>query len=238
MRNTCRLLLAMYGATLSQAQAAPLPFFKQYPHIDMKRWYISDGWSNGDYMACEWRADAITVQNHALLFTLSDQGGNIRPYGCGEMHTRSASGYGSYEARLRAASGFGLNTAFFTFTGPAIGGTAHDEIDFEFLGKDSRTVQLNYFVNGKAYGGNTIKLDFDASKEFHDYRFDWRADKITWYIDGKPVYETPKGAVIPSHPGYIYMSLWAGSEIEDSWLGAFSYRAPVTAEFASVKYTP
>ena len=55
----------------------------------------------------------------------------------------------------------------------------HDEIDIEFLGKDTTKVQFNFFVDGK--GGNEYMYDlgFDASEEFHTYGFRWEVDAIT-----------------------------------------------------------
>jgi endo-1,3-1,4-beta-glycanase ExoK len=220
------------------ASAADIPFFLPYPKIDTGRWQISNGWSNGSYMSCEWRADAVTVHDDNLLLTLSDRGDKLRPYACPEIHTKSTSGYGTYSARIRTAAGSGLNTTFFTYVGPGVGAAIHDEIDFEFLGKDTHSVQLNYYVDGKPQDGTIIQLDFDASAAFHDYSFTWETSKIRWYVDGKLVHETKENSPLPSHPGRIYLSLWSGSKEEDDWLGKFTYTAPISAEFSSVKYTP
>jgi beta-glucanase (GH16 family) len=43
---------------------------------------------------------------------------------------------------------------------------------------------------------------------------------------------------MPENASHIYLSLWSGSAIEDSWMGHFVYKNPVTAEVAWVKYTP
>ncbi len=236
MRSVVICLLALLAA--SPAAAAQLQFFNPYPKIDTNRWMLSDGWANGDYQACEWRADAISVHENNIRLTLSDRGGKLRPIGCGEMRYNLRTGYGTYEVRMRAASGSGLNSAFFTYIGPPVGVPSHDEIDFEFLGKDPRTVELNYYVNGKPQDGTKIPLGFDASEEFHTYTFLWEPLKIRWYIDGKLVHETKDGVPIPSNPGRIYVSLWAGASSKDDWLGHFTYTAPVSAEVAWVKYTP
>lgn len=220
------------------AQAGEIPFFSSYPSLDLKRWYVSSGWSNGDHQSCEWRDSAISAADHHLVLTLSSKGGRIRPLGCPEIHTQSLTGYGRYEARMRSAAGFGLNTAFFTYVGPPTGNPAHDEIDFEFLGKNPRQVEVTHWTNGQRNQPYDVNLGFDASKAFHNYAFEWRKESIRWYVDGRLVHETPKNAAIPSHPGLLYLSLWSGSSIEDSWMGHFTYTAPVTAEVVWVKYTP
>ena len=238
MKYLAMMLLAM-ACGAGAAQAGTLQFFSDHNKIDTNRWFISHGWSNGDIQSCEWRADAVTGSNTNIRLTLSDHGGKVRPIGCGELQTKAKNfGYGMYEARMRSAAGSGLNTAFFTYIGPPNGVPNHDEIDFEFLGKNPKTVQLNYYVDGKPIDPAIIPLGFDASAEFHTYSFVWEPEKIRWYIDGKLVHETKSGGPLPSHPGGIYLSLWSGSKIVDEWLGPFQYTKPVSAEYAWVKYTP
>lgn len=234
------LVFAVMAASVCAvtADAGEIPLFAPFPQIDRQHWYISDGWANGSYQSCEWRADAISATGSNLLLTLSDKGGSIRPIGCAEMRTTSKTGYGFYEARMRSAAGSGLNTAFFTYIGPPNGVAEHDEIDFEFLGKDPHTVQLNYYTNGKPQDGSVINLGFDASQELHNYSFVWTPGKIVWYVDGKLVHMSLAGANIPRNPGYTYLSLWSGAKSKDDWLGTFNYKAPVTAEVSWVKYSP
>ena len=206
--------------------------------IDKNRWYIPHGWTNGEHQSCEWRESALSARDGKLLFTLSSKGGKLRPIGCPAIQYKERTGYGRYEARMRTAAGSGLNTAFFTYIGPPLGVAAHDEIDFEFLGKEPEVVEITHWANGQKNPGIKIPLGYDASKEFHNYTFDWRPDSISWYVDDKLVYKTPKGSKIPNNPGYIYFSLWSGSKIEDAWMGPFVYQKPVTAEVMWVKFTP
>jgi endo-1,3-1,4-beta-glycanase ExoK len=204
-----------------------------------KRWQISSGWSNGPHQACEWRAEAIMAAQHNLRMTISDrENSTLRPTGCAEIHTGDLLGFGLFEARMRTAAGPGLNTAFFTYIGPPTGNPEHDEIDFEFLGKDPHTVQINHFTKAKPYDTKVIQLGFDASQGFHDYAIDWQPDKISWYVDKKLVAETPPGSPIGPNPGRLYLSLWAGAEGEDSWLGHFTYTQPVTADVEWAAFTP
>ena len=218
--------------------AVELPFFKPYPTIDASRWYRSDGWSNGEHQSCEWRKDALSADSGNLKMTLSDKGGAVRPIGCAEIHTVATSGYGRYEARMKTAAGSGLNTAFFTYIGPPTGSPQHDEIDFEFLGKDSHTVQLNYLTSGVGHHEKIIQLGFDAAADFHDYAIEWKPGRIRWYVDGKLVYETGPGADLPVNPGRIYFSLWSGSSKVDDWLGHFTYTKPVSAEVSRARFIP
>src|SRR4051812_15697107 len=104
-------LLASLGLYTGDVSAADLPFYSTYPKIDMSRWYISNGWTNGGITACEWRATSVVpLPNRNLALILNDKGGSVRKYGCAEIHTNALSGYGSYEATIRTAAGSGLNT--------------------------------------------------------------------------------------------------------------------------------
>jgi endo-1,3-1,4-beta-glycanase ExoK len=232
------LACATLIACAASAVADDNGFHEPFQLLDHQRWYLSDGWANGPHQSCEWRADAVAVTGGNLRLTLSDRGGKVRPIGCPEMHTNARLGHGLYEARMRTAAGLGLNTAFFTFVGPSMGVPEDDEIDFEFLGKDPHSVQLNYFTNGQGHHEFMAPLGFDASQRFHDYAIEWTPDKIRWYADGKVIYQTPDGAKIPRNPGYLFLSLWSGSNVEDRWLGPFHYTSPMTADVAWVAYTP
>jgi endo-1,3-1,4-beta-glycanase ExoK len=231
--------LALIGTLLPHtADAATIPFFSAYPTINENQWHLSNGWANGEHQSCEWRREDVYGEDNNLQMRLSDNGGSVRPYGCAEIQSATTNSYGLYEAQMRTAAGNGLNTAFFTFTGGPLGGAEHDEIDFEFLGKDPHTVQLNYHTS---FGGKhevIVQLGFDASKEFHTYAFSWQPDKIQWFVDGKKVSETPAGAHIPKNPGLIIFSLWSGSKMLDQWLAPFVYNGPVTADVSWVKFTP
>lgn len=234
-----KLVIACALASLATAaHATPVPFFLPYPKIDTGKWYISHGWNNGPIQSCEWRKEAISADDNKLKLTLSNQGGKVSPTSCAEMQTMRNYTYGSYAARIKAAKGSGLNTAFFTYIGPAQKSPVHEEIDFEFLGKDTRMVQLNYYIDGKPQGATFVKLDYDASEEFHDYTFVWEPKKIRWYIDKKLVRETADGAAIPSRPSKIFVTLWSGSKQVNDWLGPFEYKKDAAAEFEWVKYTP
>jgi len=233
------LALAFLSICPFPAKAEEIPFFATYPNIDLSRWYISSGWANGEHQSCEWRAGNVSAQDKALRLTLSDKGALKRKWSCGEIQTKALYSYGRYEARMKTAAGSGLNTAFFTYIGPPQGVPEHDEIDFEFLGKDSKTVQLNYYRKGQGGHEHIVDLGFDASEDFHDYAFDWLPEKIIWYIDGKQVHETQTGATdIPVNPSKIYLSLWSNAPSINKWMGPFTYNGPYTADYEWVKFTP
>lgn len=94
-------------------------------------------------------------------------------FDCGEYCSTNNYGYGLYEVSMKPAKNTGIVSSFFTYTGPAHG-TQWDEIDIEFLGKDTTKAQFNYFTNGVGGHEKVINLGFDASQGFHTYAFDWQ----------------------------------------------------------------
>ena len=67
-------------------------------------------------------------------------------------------------------------------------------------------------------------LGFDASQGFHTYGFDWQADHITWYVDGKAVHTVTEN--LPSTPGKIMMNVWPGIGVDD-WLDPYDGKTPL-----------
>lgn len=239
MHNTlkCTLIALLIALMPVSALAYKIPLFLPYPKLDSGRWYTANGWKNSDIQACEWRKEAISAEDNALKITLSDKGAKVSDYSCGEIQTRKTHRYGLYIVRMKAAKGDGLNSSFFTYIGP-VHKQPHEEIDFEFLGKDTTGVQLNYYINGKPQGETWIPLGFDASEAYHNYSFMWEPDKITWYVDDKKVHQTKPGAKIPSVPMKMYLTLWSGSSLVNDWLGPFKYEEDAAAYFSDVSFTP
>lgn len=232
------VLAASTAAMPAQAQQATgKSFVEKFQRLDKGRWYISDGWSNGDHQNCTWSAKQVSVSDGTLRLGFDKQKYKDRDYSCGEVQTNARFGYGTFEVRMKAAAGSGLNTGFFTYIGP-VHKQPHDEIDFEILGKDPSKVQVNQYVNAKSVGSAKMaNVPGGADKGFHDYAFVWEKDRIAWYVDGKLVDEATDPAKLPSHASKIYLSIW-GTDTLKSWMGAFAEPdGPVAAEIKRVAYT-
>lgn len=195
-------------------------FVDDFTSLDSSRWYISDGWANGDHQNCTWSKGATGISDDMLVLQFKQQTTADRDYVCGEVQTYARYGYGVYEARIKTGSGSGLNAAFFTYIGP-VHKKPHDEVDFEFLLKDPTKVQLNYYVSGKGNNEALIPLEDTSDSGFNDYAFVWEPGQLHWYINGNLVHQTSDTDVLPSSLQKIYFSLW-GSDTFVDWMGPFS----------------
>ncbi len=233
--------LAVFGGAVAlTGTAAGQAFHDPLTGYDKTLWRKSHNWANGwEKNDTGWLAKNVVFSGGKMRISLTDEGASGRSYASGEYQSRRFYGYGRFEARIKAAKAPGAVTGFFTYTGPTFDGAPHDEIDFEFLGRSPRQVQINYFTDGVGGHDTMIDLGFDASEDFHSYAFEWRPDSIRWFVDGRLVHEERgERGPLPSAPGKIYLHLWAGKDLED-WLGRFTYPGhPLVAEVDCVAFRP
>lgn len=214
------------------APETPSPtVFADFSKTNSAFFFASDGWSNGNEFGCAWVGSQAVLGDGKLTLTLDRRADGS--YISGEFRTHRFYGYGLYEVSMKPIKNDGVVSSFFTYTGPHENGNPWDEIDIEFLGKDTTKIQFNYFTNGVGNHVYLYDLGFDASKEFHTYGFRWTEDAITWYVDGKAVYTAT--ADIPTTPGRIMMNVWNGVNV-DGWLNPYDGTVPLTAEYQWVKY--
>ena len=185
----------------------------------------ADGWSNGGMFNCTWRAANVWFDGYLNLKI--DRDYTTGGYSGGEYRTNDTFGYGMYDVSMKPIKNDGVVSSFFTYTGPS-DGTVWDEIDIEFLGKDTTKVQFNYYTNGVGNHEYVYDLGFDASQSFHQYGFLWQPGKITWYVDGKAVYSATEN--IPTTPGKIMLNAWPGTGV-DEWLKPYNGATPLVAQY-------
>jgi endo-1,3-1,4-beta-glycanase ExoK len=210
-------MLASAGASLAQ-DASSLSFRDDFDTFDRQRWYVSDGWANGDWQNCTWSKNQLALADGVLTLSFEKRQTKDREFACAEIQTRQRFSYGTFEARLKTDTGSGINAAFFTYIGPQ-DGQPHDEIDFEVLTRDTSRVSVNTYVAGKPHNGSTIEVP-GGTESFNDYAFVWEENRLRWYVNGELKHEASSPAELPSHPQKIFLSLW-GSDTLDDWMGAF-----------------
>ncbi|MCZ8521364.1 MULTISPECIES: beta-glucanase [Paenibacillus] len=229
-------MVALVGLILSlclvTSASAAWSFWEPLTYHNSSTWQKADNYSNGSMFNCTWRANNANFTSGGQL-ELKITSPSYNKFDCGEYRSTNKYGYGKYEVNMKPAKNVGIVSSFFTYTGPS-DGTQWDEIDIEFLGKDTTKVQFNYYTNGVGGHEKVVDLGFDASQGFHTYAFDWQAGSIKWYVDG--VLKHTATSNIPKTPGKIMMNIWNGTGV-DSWLGSYNGKTPLSAYYDWVKYT-
>lgn len=191
--------------------------------------YAADGYSNGNMFNCIWRKNNISFNDGVMSMTVNK---SKNGYDGSEYRSWKDFSYGYFSVSMKAASCSGVISSFFTYTG-----NPWDEIDIEFLGKDTTKVQFNYYTKGQ--GGHEFYYDlgFDASESFHEYGFDWKEDALTWYVDGTPVHQAKEN--IPSTSANLMANVWNGKgETFDNWCGALDEsKLPISAQYEWFAYS-
>ncbi|KAI4099237.1 MAG: hypothetical protein L6R37_006039 [Teloschistes peruensis] len=145
--------------------------------------------------------------------TLGPQGAEFafeKRYDSPTMWTDFKFFFGRIEFVVKAAAGTGIVSSMVLLSGDL------DEIDWEFLGGVTSTIQTNYF--GKGYTGtynrSTTPAVTSPQTTFHTYAIDWSPTALVWSIDGaavrilKAADADGNGSQYPQTPMKVSLSLW------------------------------
>ena len=186
--------------------------------------------------------DNIKVNDSGVTqLTLREQATTVRSFTSAAIATHQKFLYGKFVAEIRPSNVSGLITGIFLHrNGP------RQEIDIEFLGKDTKKMLINVFYNPGTegtkleygYRGTPILIDlgFDAAKEFHRYEIEWHEHIIRWSVDGHVVHERVQWnpTPIPNQPMEFNVNLWHSRSKELAGKLDKS-RIPAQTEIKSIK---
>lgn len=207
---------------------------------DEQSWYLAEFAIRRESFRVAWKRNAISdVPDGGVNLSLIPAPSEAQKDFFGaEIQRSKRTHFGRYEVVMTAARGEGVISSFFTYTGPYFG-SPHDEIDFEFLGRDTTKVWLNRFVDGEKLPGRWIDLGFDAADGPHLYALEWLPDRLIWSVDGRELMRvTDKEAAIPQTPQRIYVNIWAGGPRQRSWSGDAPDAMQAHAQYDCISYRP
>ncbi|HEV8015342.1 MAG TPA: glycoside hydrolase family 16 protein [Stellaceae bacterium] len=174
-----------------------------------------------------------TIKNGILTFTGAPAGVGIQSmidgyqYTSGQINTYHSFSqtYGFFEMRAELPAGQGLWPAFWLLPE---NGSWPPEIDaMEMLGNNP-TVYYTSVHSGTAdneVNAGQANSVADTSTSFHSYGVDWEPNFITYYFDGKQVYQTPTPADMNT-PMYMIANLAIGGY----WPGDVDGTTPFPAQ--------
>jgi|GEM_PF-1760506 len=132
--------------------------------------------------------------------------------------------YGWFEIRCKMPKAYGIWEGFWLVPVKSYRGAGTAEIDvFESLSRINDRIHLAlhpHWDNGAEYVNQGIRVP-GLADDFHVYAINWEPEKLTYYVDGKPIGEYT-GTGLPSKPLYLIVSCrtggWAGTYVDESAL--------------------
>ncbi|KAF2660370.1 glycoside hydrolase family 16 protein [Lophiostoma macrostomum CBS 122681] len=183
-------------------------------------------------------AGALKYTSEGAEFTIAKKGDSPT------IQSESNLFFGTVEVTAKASVGQGIISSI------VLESADLDEVDWEWIGVEQSTVQLNYF--GK---GNTTTYDrmiranvASPMTTFHTYKLDWTAERIIFSIDGAAVRtlnygDANGGKNFPQTPSNVRIGIWAGGDSDSpgtvEWAGGKTdySKAPFTMVVSEVKIT-
>ncbi|KAF2996481.1 hypothetical protein E8E13_004986 [Curvularia kusanoi] len=125
--------------------------------------------------------------------------------------TREDIRFGSFRAYMKSSPVNGTCAASFWYYNDT------QEIDMELLSREQIRSQnpINLSIHSEESAddaSNTTgtierQLDFNPAQNFHEYRYDWSQEAVSYYVDGKWLGDIKD--FIPTTPGYVELSHWS-----------------------------
>jgi endo-1,3-1,4-beta-glycanase ExoK len=202
------ILLALLGTGAAHAQAnGGGSFTENFDQAPLRRWAVSNGWSNGGSFDCVFRGFNVVQKDAGLAMIRSGSGPTSA---CAEIASKQAYRYGTFEVRVKPAVGSGLQTGFFLFS----------------RGTNQRPAQeINSGVLGRTAENRSV-----------DLAIVWTEHQYSLYQDGVLTKQVKaEEAAIPRDSMNVYLSLFSRKEewigpLDQSAL-------PATAVFERFAYT-
>ncbi|KAL8828246.1 MAG: hypothetical protein Q9170_006690, partial [Blastenia crenularia] len=185
--------------------------------------------------ASTYAIDFTTIKDFPADWTLADsenvtfgpQGAELtfaKRYDAPTMWTNFKFFFGRVEFVVKAAPGTGVISSMVLISDDL------DEIDWEFLGGATSTVQTNYFGKGYtgSYNRSTTPAVANPQSMFYTYTLDWSPTALVWSIDGTAVRTLNaadadgNGSQYPQSPMKVSLSLWDAGDPDaatQSWGG-------------------
>lgn len=221
-------------------------FKEDFDVLDLKKWKkVTFGFpENGCNMVPENSSVSGSILELKVTENFDTNMGPL-PYNGAEVASNEFYSYGFYTVRMRSQIADGSVSSFFLINKWEETNWEHREIDIEFTGKDTRSVQFtvhHYANGGKEHRSHTYvyPLDFDAAESFHDYSILWTKDSISWFVNYKLAYTEKR--LVPNEPLQIRINHWIAAPSQNwarEWLGPVNRdKLPSKAYYDWITYKP
>ncbi len=164
-----------------------------FNELDGNVWLVSEG----NLGRSELKSENVTLNNGLLSIEMPQNTLNG-----GEIYSKELKDYGAFETRMKLPDAPSSITGFFLYKAPDY----FYEIDIEVYNQSDGNLMLTTYSDGEkknVYSGN---LDFDPTKDFHDYRIEYQKDHVAFYIDNIFIQSWSDG--FPKEGMYLMINCW------------------------------
>ena len=203
--------------------------------LDLARWELmTHSW---DGNLAQFTAENATVGGGLLSLSLTAANDATKPYRGVEMRSRETLTYGKVEVSTRFAAGSAVVSSLVLIYTPWPPDD-WNELDIEFLGKNTDRVQFNHMVNvppadpqtGHLQFPRLVTLPFNPAADFHTFAIEWVPGKARFIVDGALLHTATEEMARMVLPQNILLTIWASDAAD--WAGPVdSTTAPTSAEY-------
>lgn len=249
MRITLVWAMTLAGVAAGAGAASPALA------LDMGRDWRASDWPAGQSALVRWSPDQVRPGPEGVQIVLDRNpaaaaGGAARPYLGGEIQSvgRAEGGLWAFRARVPQMVDGAVFGMFLYRADHAA--DPWREYDIEFVGGDTRVVELNIHFEDAAgkhvsltEGPVRVDLPFDAAAGFHDYEIEVQPDRAIFRIDGAVVGEfgpdDMPGQIWSNGPLKAFVDLWAVAPAQEAWAGRWAWPGrPLIATLSAARVPP
>ena len=227
------------GAGTSSDPRFSLLFRDDFEQLNLARWKLmTHSWDSNLALFSD---ETATIEDGQLVISLLrapegtvDSSNNPKPFLGAEVRSSDTLTYGRVRARMKFAQGSAVVSSLVTIYTPW---PADDwnELDIEFLGKNSDRIQFNHMVNippadpasGHLQFPEMVTLAFDPAADFHTYTIEWQPGEARFLVDGELWHTASEEMARMVLPQNILLTIWASDSA--AWAGAVDETTAPTA---------
>ncbi len=203
--------------------------------VDLSRWELmTHSW---DGNLAQFSGENATASGGIVSLSLTSANDPTKPFRGVEMRSRDTLVYGKVEASIRFAAGSAVVSSLVLIYTPWPPDD-WNELDIEFLGKNTDSVQFNHMINippadpasGHLQFPQSVPLPFNPAADFHTFAIEWVPGEARFLVDGTLMHTATEEMARMVLPQNILLTIWASDSA--SWAGPVdSTTAPTSAEY-------
>jgi len=207
----------------------------QFDTVDPERWQLmTHSW---DGNLAQFTGENATTSGGILSLSLTAADDPAKPYRGVEMRSRETLTYGKVEASMRFAPGSAVVSSLVLIYTPWPPDD-WNELDIEFLGKNTDRIQFNHMINippadpetGHLQFPELVTLEFNPADSFHTYAIEWVPGEARFYVDDALLHTATEEMARMVLPQNILLTIWASDS--SGWAGPVdTTTAPTSAEY-------